>query len=151
MLRLYNHSLSLYCSHTIAPSGVPLSVRITVLSSDSARIRWRAVNCLDANGMIEQYTVSYTASDTGSVITSATTTNTMLTVTGLQAGLEYSFQVAAENAVGMGPFSEPIIVDFTGKSIIVIKHYIPQASNEYEPLVGYLCDCCDCCFMKSLG
>ena len=95
-----------------APSAAPLSVRVTVLSADSVRIQWRNVNCLDANGVIQLYVVNSTAPD---VAFMNLTADTMLTVTGLRAGLQYSFQVAAINAIGAGPFSEPIVVDIPGE------------------------------------
>ncbi len=102
-------------------------MRITVLSADSARIRWSAVNCLDANGMIQQYTVTYTPSDTGIRITS-TTSDTVLTVSGLRAGLEYSFQVAGINTAGIGPFSEPIIIK-TGESVVMNTFLFTNPTN----------------------
>ena len=101
-----------------APSDAPLSVRVNVVSSDSVNIQWRDVNCLDANGMIEEYRVVYVGDD---VEFTVTTSNTMLTVADLRAGVEYSFQVAALNAAGMGPFSDPIVIEIPGKWCQTLK------------------------------
>lgn len=84
-----------------------MSVRIERLGADSVRIRWSAVNCLDANGETTQYSVRYAPQDGPD--NTRTTSDTSLTISGLVSGQTYSFQVAAENAAGLGPFSTPVI------------------------------------------
>ncbi|HLP43735.1 MAG TPA: fibronectin type III domain-containing protein [Candidatus Nanoarchaeia archaeon] len=47
----------------------------------------------------------------------AASTNTQINLTGLTAGTTYEFQVAAVNAIGFGPFSNPL--SFTTTAIVV--------------------------------
>lgn len=95
-----------------------------MLSSNSARVQWRSVNCLEANGLIERYTISYRllrAEDGGITVT---TTNRVLVISDLEAGQQYSVQVAAENSFGVGPPSEPIFLVLIGIFIISSAHNI---------------------------
>lgn len=97
-----------------APSAPPQFVRSTVLSGNSARIQWNDVNCLDANGLIERYTVSYALSGSDGERTIATTPLRSLVISDVVAGQRYSVQVAAENSAGLGEFSDPISVVLLG-------------------------------------
>lgn len=72
------------------------------------------MNCLDANGPIEEYEVKYflTGSDNG---INVMVSDRMLVISDLVAGRQYSIQVAAVNAFGSGPFSDPIVLVLPGK------------------------------------
>lgn len=78
-------------------------------------MQWSAVDCLQANGPIEQYIVSYAAA--GEVPTTVSTTNRMLEISDLTVGQDYSIRVAAANSVGTGPFSEPIELVLLGTCV----------------------------------
>ena len=71
--------------------------------------------CLEANGPIEQYMVSYAAA--GEVPTIVTTPNRMLVISDLTVGQDYSIRVAAANSVGTGPFSESIELVLLGMCV----------------------------------
>ena len=64
------------------------------------------MDCLDANGPIESYVVSYGLSGADGDRTVVSTTNRMLVISDLIAGQQYSAQVAAQNSIGQGPFSQ---------------------------------------------
>lgn len=91
-----------------------------MLSGSSARIQWNEVNCLDANGLIEQYVVSYALSGGDGERLIRSTTSRMLVISELVAGQQYSVQVAAENSVGRGPFSDQISVILLGVYLTII-------------------------------
>jgi hypothetical protein len=82
-----------------------------LVNSSSARVQWGQVECLDANGLVESYLVSYGV--LGSERNRVNTTDRMLVITDLVPGQEYSVQVAALNSAGQGPFSERIVVRLT--------------------------------------
>ncbi len=93
-----------------APSGAPQSVR-AIASSNSISIEWREVSCLDANGVIESYTLRYGFGDT---LNTSVSVSTAATITGLSLGEMYRIEVAASNSLGMGPFSESVLISLQG-------------------------------------
>ena len=117
-----SYALSVIIMHhkclTAAPTGVPLTVRARMTSSSTAQVQWNSVDCLERNGPIQMYIVNYGISESDEIQT-VTTTSTSLTLTNLVGGQEYNVQVAAENSVGVGPFSEPVVLVFSGKQSIV--------------------------------
>ena len=68
------------------------------------------MDCLDANGPVESYVVSYGLSGADGARTVVSTTNRMLVILDLIAGQQYSAQVAAQNSIGQGPFSTQILL-----------------------------------------
>ena len=71
-----------------------------------------------SNGLITSYTVTQVSAGTTS--TSLTTTDLMLTVTGLRPFTSYSFTVTASTSVGSGPASpsEPIMTPEDGMDLL---------------------------------
>ncbi len=76
-------------------------------------IEWNEVECADSNGDITSYSVRYGPSSTPSSDRSVETIsdpNRTLSVGGREIGTSYSFEVAAVNGVGIGPYSTIIMV-----------------------------------------
>ena len=75
-------------------------------------LRWREVPCIQQNGPITGYVVSYYATcDTGrSMQQNKSVVTTGDFIDALTPNNEYVFQVAAVNVNGTGPFSEPIML-----------------------------------------
>ena len=72
------------------------------------------MTCLDLNGPVVQYILIVSEVLRDSEVR-LTTTDTVATITDLVADQQYSIQVAAENSVGIGPFSEPVTLVLVGK------------------------------------
>jgi len=75
----------------------------------SVALQWSPPSCLERNGEILQYVVTY-GDSAAEERTNLTVADTKLIIFDLIPGSEYSFQVAAENSVGRGPFSAPVTV-----------------------------------------
>ena len=73
----------------------------------SISVTWLSVACLQQNGEITHYSVRYTESS----VTSGpfTTTRLSFTASSLFPGTSYTFEVAAVNSEGTGPY-EPHLV-----------------------------------------
>ena len=72
-------------------------------------LMWRGVPCIQQNGPINGYVVSYYVAhgtDRDAQNKSVVTTGDI--IDGLTPNTEYAFQVAAVNVNGTGPFSQPI-------------------------------------------
>ena len=91
-------------------SGAPHSLEAMFVQSTEVSLRWRKVPCVQQNGPITDYIVRYYATcgaDRG-VQQNRSVVATCDIIDGLTRYTEYSFQVAAVNINGTGPFSEPI-------------------------------------------
>lgn len=95
--------------HLSAPTGSPQFLRSTDISSGSISLRWDQVSCLDRNGPIQQYSVSYGILESSQRI-NVVSTSTQLTITNLVSDSTYVIQVAASNVAGLGPNSRPLIL-----------------------------------------
>ena len=92
------------------PSGAPQSLEAMFVQPTEVSLRWREVPCIQQNGPITGYVVSYYATcgadrhvqRNKSIVTAGGT------IDGLAPNTEYAFHVAAINGNGTGPFSEPI-------------------------------------------
>ena len=104
-LSLHHNTLTLL--HT-APSAAPTSVSVSQVASTNITVQWEVVDCISRNGNITGYSVRYGRVErdrtvvvvSGSNVTEATITNMMPT----------SIEVAAMNSVGVGVYSEPVMV-----------------------------------------
>ena len=68
------------------------------ITSSTPTVSWSLQNKIDKGGLPVTYTVTATATDNSTV--SCTSTSTSCTLSGLQAGLNYSVQVSVKNARG---------------------------------------------------
>ncbi len=85
-----------------------------VVGVTNISIEWNEVECADRNGDITRYSVRYGPSSTPSSNRSAETISNpnskTFSVGGREIGTSYSFEVAAVNGVGIGPYSTTIMV-----------------------------------------
>nr|XP_053626152.1 roundabout homolog 2-like [Cherax quadricarinatus] len=100
-------------SHSLTtPEDVPLSapgdVRVTIREEGSVLIRWSSMTAEEARGQLVGYQV--TLSHNGSQ-TTETVENPWLEARGLLPGRLYTVRVAALTAAGLGPFSDPVLLD----------------------------------------
>ena len=98
-----------YLCNCAAPSGKPQNISANVISSTSILIQWNDVDCIDRNGNLTAYNVSYQPKNYSQLSLSSITVSRSLTVTNLIPRTNYTFQVAAVNTNGTGP-SETIIL-----------------------------------------
>ncbi len=76
-------------------------------------IEWNEVECADHNGDITSYSVRYGPSSTSSdrsVEAISDPNSRTFSVGGREIGTSYSFEVAAVNGHGIGPYSTSIMV-----------------------------------------
>ncbi len=77
-------------------------------------IEWNEVECTDRNGDITSYSVRYgpssTPSSDRSVETISDPDSRTFSVVGREIGTSYSFEVAAVNGHGSGPYSTTIVM-----------------------------------------
>ena len=94
-----------------APSSPPLGVAGEVLGPSAISFSWEAPPPQGQNGIIVSYTIRVTE-----VPTNTTTTyqrdgsRTEILINSLHPFYEHRCRVAAETAVGLGPFSAPVTV-----------------------------------------
>ena len=88
------------------PSDVPLGIQATPANSRTLTLTWRAPSEDTHNGIITQYLVNISVSETGErfqrIVDGAAET---LTLNNLHPYYEYSYVIAAATSVGTGPFS----------------------------------------------
>jgi hypothetical protein len=92
----------------LAVPGVPTGLAASNTTSSGTTLTWTAPTGIPANCTLTGYTVY----QNGDAI--ATTTSPTYTVTGLTAGTQYSFTVAANDSFGVSPQSSPVSVTTTG-------------------------------------
>ena len=117
-----------------APSGQPQNVIGTTINSTSIHIQWREVNCIERNGEILAYNVTYRAVHYPQPSLSLVTLpkERSLTLNNLIPHTNYSLLVAAQNINGTGP-SKEVVVNTSGvegkfKLIAIIKFRIYENS-----------------------
>ena len=93
------------------PSAAPTSVSVSAVTSSSITVQWGAVDCIHRNGDITGYSVQYGEVGSGSKQTAPDVDVTEATISGLMSSTNYSIQVAAENSVGTGDYTDPVIVE----------------------------------------
>ena len=96
-----------------APSAPPTSVSTSDITSSTIALQWGPVDCIRRNGDITGYSVQYgvqgnVSTQTMSVSVGATRE---ATISGLDSDTTYSIEVAGENSVGIGVYSDPLVVD----------------------------------------
>ncbi len=92
-------------------------------------IEWNEVECADLNGDITSYSVRYEPSSTPSSDRSVNDTDSRsdpnsrtFSVGEREIGTSYSFEVAAVNGHGIGPYSTTIILLFQYQVVCNIPH-----------------------------
>ena len=92
-----------------APSGPPLSLRITAVTARSLTLDWDLPLLRDRNGPVINYGVNLTALEVPSVQILAISRN-RISIAGLHPYYTYSCKVQAKTSVGSGPYSTSVNV-----------------------------------------
>ena len=87
-----------------APSGFPQNFSVSMVTSRSLSLMWNPPPLEDQNGVIIRYRVNNTVLGTMEMY-QLLSVNNSITVNSLRPYTTYSFTIAAETAVGVGPFS----------------------------------------------
>ena len=98
---LNNFCISL---HTV-PSGFPENITTIATDSRTLAIMWTPPPEDLQNGIIVDYTVNITVTETGESFQHTTDGNTTLLLTGLHPYYTYSITVAASTSIGLGPYT----------------------------------------------
>ena len=112
LLRLQCTCNNINCT---APSAIVWELRSTTVLSTSITVGWNPVECIERNGIIDNYTVRF--GPEGGVQNESTVQSGGIGVpgtynaSGLTPFTNYSFEVAAVNSAGTGPFNPQIIVE----------------------------------------
>ena len=80
---------------------------VTPVNSTAVTLSWSEVQCFNGSGTVTHYLVQY-QSMCGGPVENVTTSGTVQTVSGLTLSTEYTFQVAAVDVNGTGPFSQAV-------------------------------------------
>ena len=111
-------SISPLSPSLLVPSSSPqlLTVEETPLLGQLL-VNWSHPPCQDRNGIITNYTVSYTSSSSSSpMYVTLTDNSTSVLLNGLDVLTVYSVSVAASTRIGQGPYSNPVTME-TSNSI----------------------------------
>ena len=101
-------------THYLAPSGSPMWLNATDITSTTITIQWGAVPCMDRNSEITGYKVRYgpvgSSQRATDAVTGRASTGGMYTLTGLIPSTNYFIHVAAINRIGdTGPYTLPVV------------------------------------------
>ena len=123
------------------PSAPPSGVTADGMST-SITVHWGTVPCAHQNGPITVYSVRYGEMGSESTQNKSVTGNEEV-ISGLKTSTNYTVEVAAENSVGRGDYSEPIIVTTDSKisSRIPSVHYTHSLSCPFSCDISYSCFC----------
>ena len=98
-----------YCDCIIGPTQAPPDVTYFTTSTNIT-VYWEAVECIESNGEIIGYMVSFRKQNGAIVPSEMNVTDRVFTATGLHPFTNYVFKVAAVNDVDVGPFTSPITI-----------------------------------------
>ena len=102
------------------PTGSPLNVTTTSVDATALLVSWVAPSADQQNGIIRQYHINLTESETG-VITYYTVQNTLqTTLTDLHPYYNYQVTVAAIT-IGLGPYSTEATVQLPEAGLIRVS------------------------------
>ena len=98
------------CHICVGPSAPPQNISTMVISSTAILVSWHPPPTLDQNGDISGYQLMITNQNrTNSSAVAVSVTNvTSYTATMLEEFEVYDFEIAAETAIGLGPFSDAV-------------------------------------------
>ncbi len=103
----------------VVPSGTVQRISSQDRNFTSINISWQPVDCLQQNSPITDYKIRYneTSITTGPI----TTTDTSFVATSLFPGTSYTFEIAAVNKDGDGPYQQFVVVSQspTGMKILL--------------------------------
>ena len=91
----------------IGPPRPPQLMTVTPVNSTTVTVSWSEVQCFNGSGAVTHYIVQY-QSTCGGAMQNVTTSGTVQTISDLTLSTEYTFQVAAVDVNGTGPFSQAV-------------------------------------------
>ena len=97
------------CYNSTVPSSPPQNVTVTSVNPASLMVSWQPPPMIDHNGPIT-YMIQYTRVGTNDMMSMNVNSGTTHTISGLVAYVDYSVTVAARTVNGIGPFSNPPVV-----------------------------------------
>ena len=92
-------------SSTAVPSDVPLDIQAIPADSQTLILTWSAPSEDVRNGVITQYAVNISVSETGERFQRIVNGIETLSLSNLHPYYEYTYIIAAATSVGTGPFS----------------------------------------------
>ena len=107
VILLCQHSLPVSLSLSLAPDDAPGTLNNTSVESRSLTVVWGTVPCPDQRGSITGYRLRY--NNRTSIVNTTGGESRQRMLTGLTPFTSYSVQVAAVNAGGTGPYSDPAL------------------------------------------
>ena len=102
------------CNSTV-PKLPPQNVTVTSTDPASLTVNWELPSELSHHGPITGHVIQYTRVGSNDKISKDVDSGTTHTISGLVACTEYSVSVATKTASGTGPYSEPEVVQISGK------------------------------------
>ena len=93
----------------LVPDGPPTSLNGTALSSTSAYLTWNPPSYEKQNGVVREYIINVTVLETLEYF-QLTSNTTFLEVIKLRPYRTYMCIIAAATSVGLGPFSDSVII-----------------------------------------
>ena len=97
------------CYNSTAPSSPPQNVMVTSADPASLIVSWQPPPPINHNGPITGYVIQYTRVRSSDMMSVNVTSGSTPTVLELRVFTNYSVTVAAINAIGTGPFSDPVV------------------------------------------
>ena len=131
---------TIFYSLITVPSGPPLNLTATVTPRTMSLV-WSPPHVDDRNGIITSYTVI--CSLAGIVVHRSTTSETRLTVTGLEPFTNYTCSVSAATVVGSGPAVVKNVVTEKGE-YFTFSFPLPLNLCCYSSTTS--CHCTNCCY-----
>lgn len=106
--------------HIIVPTSAPLGLYVNATGSHSVVLAWELPPLEHRNGRIRQYQVRLIEIETGDIL-QLVSTSTQVNVTNLHSFYNYNCSVAAETIIGVGPFSDDVLVQLDEYSMFIIS------------------------------
>ena len=101
-----------------APAAAPQNLMKTTVLSTSITVGWDPVECIERNGVIHNYTLQFGPEcglqSESTVQSRGIAVAGIYNASGLTPFTRYSFEVAAVNSAGTGPFTATLIVETSG-------------------------------------
>ena len=113
-------NLQVYKYNHLAPTGAPHNV-VTSTTSRSVTVFWDAIECLERNGQITDYTVVFQQQGGAEVPGEVNVRERSFTASGLTPHTNYTFRVAGVNSNGTGPLSDILTILTSEDSMFIIR------------------------------
>ena len=100
---------ALHTFSLIAPTDFPREV-LLFASSRSVDVSWGAIECIECNGGITDYTVVFQEQGGAEIPGEVNVMDRTFTASGLTPHVNYTFRVAGVNSAGTGPLSQAVVI-----------------------------------------